>query len=103
MVSRDDLVAVKMNDLHYRAHEVRDHLLKGDILLLTHYRKPVAIVRPLSESARPPRDVVVRSITYINRHRREFALKLAEGTRIVFTYKGKKIALVDPHVPNHLL
>jgi len=103
MVTRDDLIVVKMNDLHYRAHEMRNHLMQGDTLLLTHYRKPVAIIRPLSKSARTPRDVVVRSITYVNRHRREFSMELVEGTRIVFIYKGKKIALVDPDIPDHLL
>ncbi len=103
MVCRKDLVVVKMNDLHCRALDVRDHLLRGDKLLLIKQGKPIAIIRPLSQGARMPREVVVRSISYVDRHRREFALELAEGTRIIFTYKGKKIALVDPHVPKHLL
>jgi len=102
MVSRDEVIAVKMNDLHYRALEIRDHLFKGDKLLLTNHGKPVALIRPLSEKAQMPADAVVRSISYVDRHRREFAMELAEGTRIIFTYKGKKIALVDPDIPRKL-
>jgi hypothetical protein len=102
MISGDEVIAVKMNDLHYRAHDIRDHLFKEDTLLLTNHGKPVALIKPLPERARTPRDAVVRSISYVDRHRREFAMELAEGTRIIFTYKGKKIALVEPDVPRRL-
>lgn len=102
MVSRDEVIAVKMNDLHYRSLELRDHLLKGNRLLLTSRGRPVALIKPLSEKAKTPAGAVVRSISYVDRHRREFAMELAEGTRIIFTYKGKKIALVEPDVPKKL-
>jgi len=102
MVFGDEVINVKMNDLHYRALEIRDHLFKGDKLLLTSRGKPVALIKPLLDKAKTPADAVVRSISYVDRHRREFAMELAEGTRIIFTYKGKKIALVDPDIPRKL-
>ncbi|MBN2026943.1 MAG: hypothetical protein JW854_09320 [Actinobacteria bacterium] len=102
MVSGERVIIVKMNDLHYRTLEIRDHLFKGDKLLLTSRGRPVALIKPLTEKSRTPADAVVRSISYVDRHRREFAMELAEGTRIIFTYKGKKIALVDPDIPRRL-
>jgi len=102
MTGQKKSIVISLNDLHYRSLEVRDHLLKGDMLLITRRGKPLASMKPLTPRSRPPRDSLVRSISYIRRHKKEFTLKLMQGAKIVLTYHGKKIGLVIPKVPTEL-
>lgn len=94
-----ELVPMGLNDLHHRSLEVRDYLFRGELLLLTRRGKPLALIKPIHVDAKLPKDVHVRSITYIRRHKREFVFKLMEGQRILLTYRGKKIGMVDPRFP----
>jgi antitoxin (DNA-binding transcriptional repressor) of toxin-antitoxin stability system len=103
MINHDGLMITGLNDLHYRWLEVRDHLLKGDTLLLTRRGKPLALIKPLSPDDKPPREALVRSVTYIKRNKRDFVFKLLDGEKMVLTYRGKKIGLVNPRIPKKIL
>lgn len=96
MPERKDHFVIGLNDLHHRSLEVRDHLLRGDKLLLTRRGEPLATIKPLTPRSRPPGDALVRSISYIRKHKREFTIKLTQGNKIILTYRGKKIGLVNP-------
>jgi antitoxin (DNA-binding transcriptional repressor) of toxin-antitoxin stability system len=96
MPGKEDLFVIGLNDLHHRSLEVRDHLLKGDKMLLTRRGHPLASIKPLTPRSRPPSDALVRSISYIRKHKREFTIKLMQGNKIILTYRGKKIGLVSP-------
>ena len=102
MASGDDITTIGLNDLHYRWLELRDHLLLGETLLLTNHGKSLALIKPLADETRIPSDALVRNISYVHRHRRAFTFELMEGNRIVFVYKGSKVALVDPNLPERL-
>ncbi|MDY6793745.1 MAG: hypothetical protein SWK76_00470 [Actinomycetota bacterium] len=91
-------VPMGLNDLHHRSLEVRDYLFRGEKLLLTRRGKPLASIKPVAVDIEFPRDAQVRSITYIRRHKREFVLKIMEGQRILLTYRGKTIGIVDPEL-----
>jgi antitoxin (DNA-binding transcriptional repressor) of toxin-antitoxin stability system len=102
MVSGEELARIGLRDLHYRWRELRDQLFMGDALLLCNHGKPIALIKPLRDRTRVPKDALVRNISYVHRHRREFTFELMDGNRIIFVYRGKKVALVDPKLPARL-
>jgi len=102
MASAEELKRIGLRDLHYRWRELRDQLFMGEKLLLCNRGKPIAFIKPLQGRARIPKEALVRNISYVHRHRREFTFELMDGNRIVFVYKGRKIALVDPKLPARL-
>ena len=102
MAGGEDLTRIGLRDLHYRWRELLDMIFMGDNLLLCNHGKPIALIKPLQEKARTPRDALVRNISYVHRHRREFTFELMDGNRIIFVYRGKKVALVDPNLPARL-
>jgi antitoxin (DNA-binding transcriptional repressor) of toxin-antitoxin stability system len=96
MDGEDYHAQVSLNDLHHRIHEVRDHLFMGETLLLTRRGDPLALIMPVEDGSQVPEDALVRSISYIRSHKKEFVFKLQEGRSIVLVYRGKKAGIVAP-------
>jgi antitoxin (DNA-binding transcriptional repressor) of toxin-antitoxin stability system len=95
----EDHLEISLDELHHRIHDVRDHLFKGETIILNSEGRPLATIRPMEEEDKVPEQALVRSISYIRHHKRVFTFKLREGNRIILTYRGRKMGVADPELP----
>jgi antitoxin (DNA-binding transcriptional repressor) of toxin-antitoxin stability system len=92
----EDNVEINLDELHHRLHDVRDHLFKGESMVLTSEGEQLAVIKPMSEKDEIPERALVRSISFIRSHRRMLSYRLREGSKIVITYRGRKMGVIDP-------
>lgn len=92
-----------MVDLHDRPEEIRRLLHKGETLLLTKRGKAFAAIKPMDRDSKIPRNAMIMGLSEVRENRDDFIFTLMSEKRIVLTYYGRAIGIVDPDIPNTLL